>query len=97
MTDAERRLWSRLRHRQVLGVKFRRQVPIDRFIVDFATFDRRLVVEVDGGQHADNRSDDARDLRLRSLGWRVLRVWNSDVLTNTDGVVQVIMGALEQR
>jgi very-short-patch-repair endonuclease len=96
MTDAERRLWYRLRAHRFDGYKFKRQVPIGPYIVDFACLGRKLVVEVDGGQHAENARDEVRDGYLRAEGFRVLRFWNNDVLTNTQGVLEVILSALEQ-
>jgi very-short-patch-repair endonuclease len=96
MTDAERRLWYRLRGHRFDGNKFKRQVPIGPYIVDFACLNRKLVVEADGGQHNENQHDDARDAYLRREGFRVLRFWNNDVLSNTEGVLEVILGALEE-
>jgi very-short-patch-repair endonuclease len=96
MTDAERRLWYRLRAHRFDGHKFKRQVPIGPYIVDFACLGRKLVVEVDGGQHADNSRDVVRDSYLASEGFRVLRFWNNDVLRNTDGVLETILGALAE-
>lgn len=93
MTDAERRLWSRLRAHQ-LGVHFRRQVPLERYVLDFVCFQARLVIEVDGGQHAQSEADKLRDAWLKEKGFRVLRFWNNDVLGNTEGVLVTIMQAL---
>ena len=90
-TDAERALWVRLRRRQVLGHKFRRQQPVGPYIVDFVCLEKRLVVEVDGSQHIEQRSyDEARTVWLESQGYRVLRFWNNEVLKETDVVVEVI-------
>jgi len=94
MTDAERALWRLLRQRQIKGLRFRRQVPIDHYIVDFACLEVRLVVEVDGGQHSDSEADRKRDSNLHSQGFRVLRFWNNDVLSNPDGVCRTIIDAL---
>lgn len=80
MTDAERRLWYHLRNRGLLGYKFRRQFPVGRYIVEFVCLEARLVVEVDGGQHADSPHDVLRDHRLHERGFIVLRFWNNDVL-----------------
>ena len=89
MTDAEQRLWRQLRARQIAGARFRRQAPIGPYIADFACLDARLVIEVDGGQHADGASRDLhRDAWLSRQGFRVLRFWNNDVLQNIDGVLQ---------
>ena len=92
MTPAERALWQYLRKRQ-LGVKFRRQAPIGRYIVDFVCFEVKLVIEVDGAHHANNPNDKVRDAWLASQGFRVLRFWNHEVLHNAEGVVSVILGA----
>jgi very-short-patch-repair endonuclease len=95
-TDAERALWARLQNRQ-LGVKFRRQAPLGPYIVDFVCLRKRLVVEVDGGQHGeelDRRRDAARTAWLEGEGYRVLRVWNNEVLGNMEGVLTCIMEAL---
>ncbi len=94
-TDAERTLWSRLRARQVGGAKFRRQQVIAGVIVDFCCLERKLVVEVDGGQHAtQGKADRQRTVLLAERGYRVLRFWNHDVLTSTDVVLQQIIAAL---
>jgi very-short-patch-repair endonuclease len=94
MTDAERHLWSVLRNRG-LGPKFRRQVPIGPFVVDFAAIRERVVIEVDGGQHAQSTQDRSRDHYLVTQGFQVLRFWNTEVLTNLKGVVAVIRRAFE--
>ena len=86
MTDAERRLWSHLRGRQ-LGVQFTRQYQLGNAVVDFACRRLKLVVELDGGQHADNPADDERTRVIEAHGYRVIRFWNNDVLANTDGVL----------
>ena len=88
-TDAALLLWSRLRAKQ-LGVQFTREFQIGNAIADFACRRARLVIEVDGGQHADSPTDDARTRMIESYGYRVIRFWNNDVLQNTDGVVQRI-------
>ena len=94
-TEAETRLWSRLRRRQIDGHRFRRQVPLGSYVVDFACLEARLMVEVDGGQHAERiDADAARTAWLEGRGYRVLRFWNNDVLANTDGVVETIRAAL---
>ncbi|MFO7738998.1 MAG: DUF559 domain-containing protein [Desulfatiglandaceae bacterium] len=90
-TQAERLLWSRLRARQVETTKFRRQQPIQNFIVDFVSFEKRIVIELDGGQHAvDKRKDLARDRQLSENGYTVLRFWDNQVFENLDGVLEVI-------
>jgi very-short-patch-repair endonuclease len=94
MTDAERALWRLLRDRRFAGWRFRRQEPVDRYIVDFICFEARLVIEVDGGQHSESKSDLIRDADLRTRGFHVLRLWNNDVLANPDGVYRSIDEAL---
>jgi very-short-patch-repair endonuclease len=94
MTDAERKLWFALRDSRFAGFKFRRQVPIGRFIVDFVCFEQRLVIEVDGGQHADSVADQRRDRWLAANGFRVKRFWNNEVLSNLEGVMTMLAGAL---
>jgi BirA family biotin operon repressor/biotin-[acetyl-CoA-carboxylase] ligase len=92
MTDAERKLWSKLRNNQ-LGVKFRRQVPFDNYILDFYCASAKLCVELDGGQHITNegiQKDQKRDRDLKEKGVEVLRFSDADALKNTDGVLQVI-------
>ena len=94
-TDAEMRLWAVLRRRQIEGARFRRQAPIGPYVVDFACFAERLVVEVDGGQHAHQQDrDTARTAWLETQGFRVLRFWNHEVLGNIEGVAERIAGAL---
>jgi very-short-patch-repair endonuclease len=92
-TDAERKLWSILRSRQLNGVKFRKQVEIDGYVVDFLCPERRLIIEVDGGQHTAQR-DARRTAYLESQGFRLIRFWNTDVLQNLDGVWTMIEEAL---
>ena len=94
MTVAEIRLWQRLRSRQLAGCKFRRQHPYLDFVLDFVCLERRLVIEVDGGQHLENERDQRRDKRLQEAGFLVLRFWNNQVLQETDAVVEVIWAAL---
>jgi very-short-patch-repair endonuclease len=94
MTDAERRLWYLLRAHRFNGVKIKRQVPIGPYIVDFVSFERRLIFEVDGGQHADSEADQRRTRWLEGEGFRVLRFWNNEVLKNTSGVLETILSAI---
>jgi very-short-patch-repair endonuclease len=95
-TQAEQRLWSRLRHRQLDGFRFRRQVPLGPYVVDLACLSARLIVEVDGGQHGwQGARDDMRTAWLEAAGFRVVRFWNNDVLANSDGVIQRIREILE--
>jgi very-short-patch-repair endonuclease len=93
-TDAERHLWYYLRANR-FGYKFKRQVPLKRFILDFVCLEKRLIVELDGGQHQDNQAyDEQRTIELNQMGFQVLRFWNNDVLMNTEGVLEVIRQAL---
>jgi len=97
-TDAEARLWDRLRRKQIGGVRFRRQYPLGPYIVDFVCLPARLIVEVDGGQHdLQSEADGIRTRWLEAQGHRVIRFWNNDVLSNTDGVVERILVALRPR
>lgn len=90
-TDAERILWKYLRNSQLEGVKFRRQQPVEDYIADFVSFDPRLVVELDGSQHAQNHHyDQKRDVCLHNNGFIVLRFWNNEIFENIDGVLAVI-------
>jgi very-short-patch-repair endonuclease len=93
-TSAESRLWNGLRSRAIDGHKFVRQQPISRYVVDFICRERRLVIELDGGQHADNPRDLIRDQWLREHNYRVLRFWNNDVMSNMDGVLETIAESL---
>jgi very-short-patch-repair endonuclease len=97
-TDAEALLWSRLRNRALAGHKFRRQRPVGPCVVDFICLEQHLVVEVDGGQHALRRNEDAvRTKWLEGQGLRVLRFWNHEVLQNLEGVLRMIEQALSER
>ena len=95
-TDAERALWPRLRNRQIGGAKFVRQCPVGPFVVDFLCRETKLIVEIDGGQHSAD-ADRQRTRFLAARGYTVVRFWNNDVLANTDGVVEAIAQALQQR
>jgi very-short-patch-repair endonuclease len=97
MTDAERKLWFAVRDRRFAEFKFRRQVPLGPYIADFVCFDARLVVEVDGGQHADSVADDERDRWFAANNFLVLRYWNNDVLRNLEGVLTSLLEVLGQR
>ncbi len=93
LTDTERALWRHLRAKQVEGFKFRRQEPIGKYIVDFVCYEKRIVIEVDGGQHAiDKDRDEERDKWFNSQGFKVLRFWDNEVLTNINGVLEAIRG-----
>lgn len=93
-TDAEHRLWKLLRAKRLETWKFRRQLPIGSYIVDFACPAARLIVEADGGQHNESAHDARRDSWLASQGWRVIRFWNPDILTNEEGVLTAVLAAL---
>jgi very-short-patch-repair endonuclease len=96
-TNAEEILWRHLRRSPVLGTHFRRQVPIGRYVADFACMAARLIVEVDGSQHAEGpvaETDKERARWLESEGYRVLRVWNNDITQNIDGVLEAIHSAI---
>ena len=93
-TEAERRLWFRLRDRRLAGFKFVRQESIGRYVADFCCRDARLILELDGGQHADSEHDRVRDAWLTARGFRVLRFWNAEVATNIVGVLDTILAAL---
>ena len=95
-TDAEGALWRKLRSRSLNGFKFVRQEPIGPYTVDFICRDKRLIIEVDGGQHAESARDAARDRWLASQNYRVMRFWNNDVLTNMEGVLEVIATLLAE-
>ena len=96
-TEAETRLWHRLRRKQLDGLRFRRQAPIGPYIVDFFCPDAKLVVELDGGQHADQQDyDDRRTRWLEERGYRVVRFWNNDVLGNTDCVLGEIQPTVRE-
>jgi very-short-patch-repair endonuclease len=93
-TDAEQHLWHRLRSRQLAGFKFVRQGPIGSYVVDFVCREHRLIIELDGGQHATDPRDRIRELWLRERGYTVIRFWNNDVLRNIEGVLETITNAL---
>ncbi len=96
-TDAERKIWYLLRHRR-LGERWRRQEIIDDlYIVDFICFEYRLIIEADGSQHSDNKADETRDSYLKDRGFNVLRFWNSDILTNIDGVGEALLDAIKNK
>jgi very-short-patch-repair endonuclease len=95
-TEAERRLWAVLRDRRLSGFRFRRQHPVCGFILDFACTRYRLAVEADGSQHADSPTDARRTRILERHGWRVLRLWNNDILSETETVLEAILTALSE-
>lgn len=94
MTDTEQFLWRHLRAHRLHGIKFKRQQPIGSYIVDFVCFEARLVIEVDGGQHQACESDRIRDTWLESQGFKVLRFWNHEVLTESVAVLERIIALL---
>src|SRR5579871_5597876 len=96
-TEAEKKLWYRLRDRRLGGTKFVRQAPVGPYYVDFVCRTCKLVVELDGSQHADSVHDDKRDAILITLGYRILRFWNADVLGSIDDVCETIFAAVEGR
>ncbi len=94
-TEAEQALWKHLRMRQVFGHKFRRQQPIGHYIVDFVSFERRIIIELDGGQHSQQVVyDSKRTAWLETQGYRVLRFWNNQVLEDVEAVKAVIFAVL---
>ncbi|MDR7135281.1 very-short-patch-repair endonuclease [Lysobacter niastensis] len=96
MTDAERKIWRHLRDGQLAGMKFRRQHPLPPYVVDFCCLDAGLVIELDGSQHTQN-SDAVRTRFLEAKGYKVLRLWNNDVLLKTDAVIEAIWNAVGRR
>jgi adenine-specific DNA-methyltransferase len=87
-TDAEKLLWKHIRDRQLAGMKFRRQHPIGRYVADFCSEEEKLVIELDGGQHAnDTDKDEQRTQYIEKFGYRVVRYWNNEVLSNIEGVL----------
>jgi len=97
MPSAERKLWARIRNKQLGGYRFRRQHTIGPYIADFACVETKIVIELDGDQHSfdDGARDAKRDAFIEGEGWRVLRFWNNDVYGNIDGVLEVILDACE--
>ncbi len=89
-TDTEKYLWKYLRERQFEGFKFRRQHSIGKYIADFINLKRKIIIEVDGGQHLENKKDKLRDKWLEEQGYEVLRFWDNEVLTNIEGVLESI-------
>ena len=95
-TDAEAILWSRLRNRQMAGRKFRRQVTLLGYVADFASLDAMVIIELDGGQHAEqSEADEKRTRALEAVGFLVLRFWNAEVLTNLESVLETIHATLK--
>ena len=96
LTDAEKKLWYHLRAHRFMGRKFKRQKPIGRYVVDFVCLEKKLIIELDGGQHAENLEyDQARDAWLHSQGYTVLRFWNNEMMDEMEGVLERIRLAIE--
>jgi len=90
-TDVEQLVWKHIRNRQLYNYKFRRQFPIEPYIADFACLELKLIIELDGGQHANRINyDEQRSLFLEKRGFKVIRFWNNDVIENTEGVLEAI-------
>ena len=96
-TAAELRLWTLLRDRRLSRFKFRRQVPVGRYVADFACYEANLIVELDGARHAESVRDKIRDAELTARGFEVLRFWNSDLFLHRDSVLEAIMATLYRR
>ena len=97
-TDVERLLWQRLKSSQVEGIKFRRQQVLENFIVDFVSFEKKIVIELDGGQHAETiEKDKRRDDCLIMNGYKVLRFWDNEIIQNMEGVLEVIRTSCLER
>jgi very-short-patch-repair endonuclease len=94
-TEAEKLLWRHLRGRRLDGYKFRRQVSAGRYVADFAALEPKLIIELDGGQHAERTvEDEMRTVELERFGFRIVRFWNHDVLANIDGVLEAVLQEL---
>jgi very-short-patch-repair endonuclease len=96
-TDAESAMWRLLRNRRLAAFKFRRQVPFQTYILDFVCFEKRLVIEIDGSQHADSVRDQSRDRRLAAEGFQIARYWNNDVLQEPSVVLDDIFERLTRK
>jgi very-short-patch-repair endonuclease len=92
-TNAERIVWSMLRAGRLGGLKFKRQMQLGPYIVDFVCFDEKLIVEVDGSQHAESQKDAQRDAYFVEAGYRTLRFWNNEAMSNRDGLAKAILAA----
>ncbi|KAG1702939.1 hypothetical protein GQR58_004423 [Nymphon striatum] len=95
-TDAEAILWNILRGKRLEGMRFRRQHPIETYIVDFICLEEKLIIEVDGSQHANNVYDEKRDAMLKQSGFTVLRFWNDEIIQNSDDMAQMILKSCGQ-
>lgn len=97
-TNVEQLLWKKLRNRQLLGHKFRRQFPIEPYIVDFVCLELKLIIELDGGQHAEQMDyDQQRSLYLQQRGFKVIRFWNNEIIENIEGVLEALRLAILER
>ena len=96
-TKAENMLWQQLRNRQMAGAKFRRQVPLKGYILDFVCFEEMLIVEVDGSQHAASKRDEIRDALFRGDGFRIMRFWNEEIEQGLDFVCRSVLAAIKDR
>ncbi|WP_284390637.1 endonuclease domain-containing protein [Devosia yakushimensis] len=95
-TEAEAKCWVLLRNRRLADFKFRRQLPIGDFIADFVCLESHLIIELDGSQHAESTYDARRDAYLKAQGFRLLRIWNNDILARPDAVLEAVWAALHQ-
>lgn len=95
-TEAERRLWSVLRGNRLKDLKFKRQVPLEGYVLDFVCFEHKLIIEADGSQHMESAHDQIRDAHFATKGFRTLRFWNSDISQGLDGVARLILEAIER-
>ncbi|MFZ2054759.1 MAG: DUF559 domain-containing protein [Candidatus Aminicenantales bacterium] len=90
-TNVEKLLWRQLRAKRLLGLKFRRQEPIGKYIVDFVCYEKKIIIELDGGQHSEyEEKDQKRDEWFRSEGFKILRFWNNDVISQTEEILEII-------
>jgi len=94
-TEAETKLWTLLRNRRFAQYKFRRQLPVGDYVVDFVCLSHKLIIEADGSQHAENLRDLARDTYLRGQGFYLLRLWNNDILARPISVSDAVWAALQ--
>ncbi|WP_434059645.1 endonuclease domain-containing protein [Mesorhizobium opportunistum] len=97
MTEVEAKLWRELRDRRLDRIKFRRQVPIGKYVADFVCPEARLIIEIDGSQHADSDTDRIRKTELEAKGFRILRFWNDDVLKDMNAVCDTIIAYVRDR
>ena len=96
MTNTERKLWKYLRGKRLNSIKFKRQEPIGKYIVDFISYKKKIIIELDGGQHAKNEKDIERDKFLKGQGYKIIRIWNNEVLNNIEGVIETIIEKCEE-